>query len=233
MTANRVLGLCTHPTIHLRRLELGKQLVHREGLIFLGLKNGLDLLTSHGTIQGMQELDSPVMVIVQEHNNISPHVVHDHHESLEHGIYGLTGEMCEILVLSPVGRKEPSLNLSFLGMSILKLLANPTRQVLCVNLIEFRLTQSMVQVVNRLVVGVEHVPRSWSKEVNMMNISCIHRDIPQDPTLTTEESSHPSLPHLVVLTIKVWRTPTPFLVFHFWILDWLESRRSVTGSDTN
>jgi hypothetical protein len=28
------------------------------------------------------------------------------------------------------------------------------------------------------------------------------------------------LPHLVVLTIKVWRTRTPFLVFHLWILDW-------------
>jgi hypothetical protein len=41
------------------------------------------------------------------------------------------------------------------------------------------------------------------------------------------------LPHLVVLTIKVCRTRTPFLVHHLWILDRLESRRSVSGSDTN
>jgi hypothetical protein len=27
------------------------------------------------------------------------------------------------------------------------------------------------------------------------------------------------LPHLVVSTIKAWRTQTPFLVRHFWILD--------------
>jgi hypothetical protein len=51
---------------------------------------------------------------------------------------------------------------------------------------------------------------------------------PNDITLTAEESSHPHLPHLVVLTIKVWRTQTPFLVHHIWILDWLESQRSLT-----
>jgi hypothetical protein len=50
------------------------------------------------------------MVIIQEHGHISPHVVHDHREMLKHGTYGLTGEMSEVLVLSPVGRKEPSLN---------------------------------------------------------------------------------------------------------------------------
>jgi hypothetical protein len=66
-----------------------------------------------------------------------------------------------------------------------------------------------------------------------MNISCVHYDIPQYLTLAAEESSHPPLPHPVVLTIKVWRTRTTFLVCHLWILDWLESRRSVTGSDTN
>jgi hypothetical protein len=65
-----------------------------------------------------------------------------------------------------------------------------------------------------------------------MNISCVHRDIPQDLTLATEESSHPPLPHMVVLTIKVWRTRTPFLACHLWILDRLESRRFVTA-DTN
>jgi hypothetical protein len=67
----------------------------------------------------MQELDSPVMVIIREHSHISPHVVHDHRETLKHGIYGLTGEMSEVLILSPVGHKEPSLNLSVPGMSIL------------------------------------------------------------------------------------------------------------------
>jgi hypothetical protein len=39
-----------------------------------------------------------------------------------------------------------------------------------------------------------------------MNISCVHCDIPQHLTLAAEESSHPPLPHLVILTIKVWRT---------------------------
>jgi hypothetical protein len=76
-------------------------------------------------IQGMQELDSPVMVIIREHGHISPHVVHDHHETLKHAIYGLTGEMSEVLLLSSVGRKEMSLNLSVPGMSILQLLPNP------------------------------------------------------------------------------------------------------------
>jgi hypothetical protein len=57
-----------------------------------------------------------------------------------------------------------------------------------------------------------------------MNISYVHRDIPWHLTLAAEESSHPPMPHLVVLTIKVWRTQTPFMVRHLWILDWLESR---------
>jgi hypothetical protein len=95
------------------------------------------------------------------------------------------------------------------------------------------LTQSTVQVVDRLVVGVEHAPRSWSKDVHMMNISCVHCDIPKDLTLAAEESSHPPMPHLVVLTIRVWRTRTLFLVCHLWISDWLESRRSVADFDTN
>jgi hypothetical protein len=85
----------------------------------------------------MQELDSPVMVIIWKYDHISPDVVHDHREMLKHGIYGLTGEMNEVLVLSPVGRKEPSLNLSIPGMSVLQQLLNPTRQVLCTNPFEF------------------------------------------------------------------------------------------------
>jgi hypothetical protein len=52
-----------------------------------------------------------------------------------------------------------------------------------------------------------------------MNISCVHRDITKDLTLGAEESNHPPFPHLVVSTINVWRTRTPFLVRHLWILD--------------
>jgi hypothetical protein len=52
-----------------------------------------------------------------------------------------------------------------------------------------------------------------------MNISWVHRDIPRDLTLATEESGHSPLPHLVILTIKVWRIRTLFLVRHLWILD--------------
>jgi hypothetical protein len=66
-----------------------------------------------------------------------------------------------------------------------------------------------------------------------MNISYVHHNIPKDLTLAAKESSHPPLPHLVVLTIKVWRNRTPCLVRHLWILDWLESRRSLASSDTN
>jgi hypothetical protein len=86
--------------------------------------------------------------------------------------------MSEVLVHSLVGCKEPSLNLSVPDMSILQLLSNLARQILCLNPFEFGLTQRTVQVVGRLVVGVEHVPRSWSKEVQWMNKSCVHRDIP-------------------------------------------------------
>jgi hypothetical protein len=84
----------------------------------------------------MQELDSPVMVIIREHGHIGPHVVHDHRETLKHGIDVLIGES-EVLILSTVGRKEPSLNLSVLCMSILQLLPNPARQILCLNLFKF------------------------------------------------------------------------------------------------
>jgi hypothetical protein len=64
----------------------------------------------------------------------------------------------------------------------------------------------MKQVVDRLVVGFVHVPRSLSKEVNQMNISCVHCNIPKDLTLAAEESSHPPLPHLVVFSIEMRRT---------------------------
>jgi hypothetical protein len=38
-----------------------------------------------------------------------------------------------------------------------------------------------------------------------------------------EERRHPLTPHLVVLSIEVWRTRAPFLGHHPWISDCLES----------
>jgi hypothetical protein len=120
--------------------------------------------------------------------------------------------MSEVLVLSPVGRIHPSLNLGIPNMSLLQHQPDSTSQVLYVHPIELRLTQGTKQVVVRLIVGVEHVPRSWSKEVHRLDIACVHREIPKDLTLSSEKRSHPLTPHLVVLAIEVWRTRTPFLV---------------------
>jgi hypothetical protein len=108
----------------------------------------------------MQELDSPIMVIIQEHDHISPHIVHDHRETLKHDIYGLTREMSEVLVLSPVGRKEPRLNLSVPDMSILQLLPNPAHQILCSNPFEFRFTQRTVPILEQGSLVDEHMLRS-------------------------------------------------------------------------
>jgi hypothetical protein len=43
-------------------------------------------------------------------------------------------------------------------MSILQLLPNLACQILCLNLFGFGVTQRTVQVVDRIVLGVEHVP---------------------------------------------------------------------------
>jgi hypothetical protein len=59
-----------------------------------------------------------------------------------------------------------------------------------------------------------------------MDISCIHRNIPKDLTLSAEVRHHPPLPHLVVLPIEVRRTQTLFLIRQLWILDWLESMKT-------
>jgi hypothetical protein len=163
------------------------------------------------------------MIIVQEHIHIGPHGVHNHREPLRQGIDGLNGEMSELLVLSLVGRIHPSLNLGIPNMSLLQHQPDSTSQELGVHPIELRLKQSKKQVVDCLIVGVEHVPRSWSKEVHQLDITCVHCDIPQDLTFSAEKRRHPLTPHLVVLAIKVWRTRTPFLVCHPCILDWLES----------
>jgi hypothetical protein len=127
--------------------------------------------------------------------------------------------MSEVLVLSPVSRIHSSLNLGIPNMSFLQHRPDSTSRVLGVHPIEFRLTQSTKQVVDHFVVGVEHVPRSWSKEVHRLDITCVHRDILKDLTLSTEKRRHPITPHLVVFAIEVWRTQTPFLVCHPWILD--------------
>jgi hypothetical protein len=117
-------------------------------------------------------------------------------------------------------------------MILLQHQPDSTSQVLGVHPIELKLTQGTKQVVDHLIVGVEHVPQPFSKKVHRLDIACVHRDIPKDLTLSAEKRSHQLTPHLVVLAIVVWRTQTPFLVRHPWILDWLESIKTRTGSDT-
>jgi hypothetical protein len=146
------------------------------------------------------------MIIVREHIHIGPHVAYHHRKPLKQGIDGLTREMSEILVLSPVSCIHLSLNLSISNMSFLQHRPDSTSQVLRMHPIELGLTQSMKQVVDRLVVGVKHVPRSWSEEVHRLDITCVHCDIPKDLTLSAEERRHPLTPHLVVFAIEVWRT---------------------------
>jgi hypothetical protein len=90
------------------------------------------------------------MIIVREHIHIGPHVVHNHREPLKQGIDGLTGEMSEVLVLSPIGRIHPCLSLGIPNMSLLQHQPDSTSQVLGVHPIELRLTQSMKQVVDLL-----------------------------------------------------------------------------------
>jgi hypothetical protein len=114
--------------------------------------------------------------------------------------------MSEVLVLFLVSRMHLSLNLGIPNTSFLQHRLDSTSQVLGLHPIEFGLTQRMKQVVDCLVVGVEHVPRSWSEEVHRLDIACVHRDIPKDLTLSTEERRHLLTPHLLVLPIEVWGT---------------------------
>jgi hypothetical protein len=58
------------------------------------------------------------MITVQERGHTGCNVVHHNHKPLEQGINGLTGEMSEVLVLSPVSRIHPSLNLNISNVSI-------------------------------------------------------------------------------------------------------------------
>jgi hypothetical protein len=130
--------------------------------------------------------------------------------------------MSDVLVLSSVSSIHPSMNLGIPNMSFFQHRLDSTIQVLGVHPIELRLTQSTKQVVDCLIVGVEQVSRSWSEEVHRLDIAIVHRYIPKDRTLSAEERRHPLTPHLVVVAIEVWRTQTPFLVCHPWILDLLE-----------
>jgi hypothetical protein len=68
--------------------------------------------------------------------------------------------MSEVLVVSPVSRIQTSLNLGIPNMSFLQHRLDSTSQVLGMHPITFGLTQSTKQVVDRLVVGIEQVPRS-------------------------------------------------------------------------
>jgi hypothetical protein len=131
------------------------------------------------------------MIIVREHVHIGPHVVHNHREPLKQGIDGLTIEMSEVLVLSLAGRIHPSLNLGIPNISFLQHRPDSSRQVLGGHPIELRLTQSTKQVVDHLIVGVKLFSQSWSEEVHRLDIAIVHRDIPKDLTLSTEERRHP------------------------------------------
>jgi hypothetical protein len=148
------------------------------------------------------------MIIVWEDVHIGPHVVYNHREPLKQGIDGLTREMSEVLILSLVSCIHLSLNLGIPNTSFSQHRPDSTSQALRVHLTEFRLTQSTKQVVDRLVVGVEHVPRSWRKEVHRLDIAVVHRDIPKNLTLSAEERRHPLTPHLVVLPNEV-EDPNP------------------------
>jgi hypothetical protein len=72
MRVSRALNLGLHAPIHLNRLELREQLVHSQSVILLRLYNGLKLSASKLTIQRVQELDNPIMIIVREHVHIGP-----------------------------------------------------------------------------------------------------------------------------------------------------------------
>jgi hypothetical protein len=159
------------------------------------------------------------MIIVRENSHIGSLVVHDHSELMEHGVYGLTREMSEILLLSLVGCKQASLHLIVPSMSVLQLLPNLARQVLCSNPIEFRLAKGTKKIIDRLVVGLMHISRTWGKEVDGVDIEGVLRHIPNDLSFAAKKRRHMTLPYLVILTIKVWRTRTPFLVRHLWIID--------------
>jgi hypothetical protein len=171
----------------------------------------------------MQELHSPIMVIVREHSHIGPHIVHYHSEALKPEIDGLTGQMSEILILHLVGRKQVHLHLIVATMSYLELLPNLARQVLYLNPTEFRFARGTKEIVDCLVVGIMHISRTWGKEVDGVDIGGVPCHIPNDLSFATKKRRHTPLPHLVILTIKVCRTRTSFLVHHLRILDWLKS----------
>jgi hypothetical protein len=79
------------------------------------------------------------MIIVWEHVHIGPHVPHNHCEPLKQGIDRLAGEISEVLLLSPVSRIHPSLNLGIPNMSFFQRRPDSTSQVFGVHPIEFSL----------------------------------------------------------------------------------------------
>jgi hypothetical protein len=126
--------------------------------------------------------------------------------------------MSEVLVLSLVSRKQASLHLIVPSMGNLQLIQNLTRQILSKHPIKFKCTESTKQVVDRLVVDVEHIPQTWGKEVILEDIGDVIRHILKQLSCATKKCSHPDMPYLVVLPIKVWRTQTPILVHYLWML---------------
>jgi hypothetical protein len=91
-------------------------------------------------------------------------------------------------------------------MSYLELLPNLAIQILYLNLIKFRFAKGMKEIVDRLVVGVMHISRAWGKELYGVDIGGVLCHIPNDMSFAMKKCRHTSLPHFVILTIKVWRT---------------------------
>jgi hypothetical protein len=114
--------------------------------------------------------------------------------------------MSEIIILRPVGREQASLHLIVPTMRYIELLPNLASQILCLNLIEFRFAKGTKEITDHLVVCVMHISRAWGKEVDVVDIGGVLHHIPYGLSLATKKSRHTTLPHLVILTIKVWRT---------------------------
>ena len=146
------------------------------------------------------------MIIVREASNIGSHVIHNLSESLKHHIDALTGELSEVLIFSSIRGEQPCLHLIVSTMSYTELLPDLTSQFLPKNTMEFMFTDSAVQEVHRLVVGLEKISRTRQKEALEDTIVCVNHDIPKKLSFPLEKCTHPCSPHLVVLLIEEWRT---------------------------
>jgi hypothetical protein len=148
------------------------------------------------------------MVIVRDDINVGPHVVHNHYEPLGQGIYLLTSEMSEILVLSPVSRIAVPEHLHYQHEHS----SAPTKPD------RIRIDRENSTYSRLPCCWHRTCPSILEQGSYRMNISCVHRNVPKDLNVSAEERRHPLLPLLVVLPIEVRKTQTPFLVCHHWIL---------------